>query len=159
VNAAKTSLLGGGGVDGAIHKAAGPKLLESCRKLGGCRTGEAKITKAYNLPSKYVIHTVGPKDKNPTDLAQCYKSSLDLMKLNKLRTIAFPSIATGYYGFPLKEAVRIALSTVKSWLSKGDNASHIDRVIFCALDKETHSAYTTAWLNSVGPARQAASRS
>lgn len=120
VNAANRTLLGGGGVDGAIHRAAGPKLLEECRTLRGCNTGEAKITKGYNLKAAWVIHTVGPVySGSPTDkvnLAACYRNSLNLAKEHNIHSIAFPSISTGAYGYPLSEAVPIALSTIAEWL-------------------------------------------
>src|SRR3972149_6346915 len=117
VNAANSSLLGGGGVDGAIHRAGGPKILEECRKLGGCPTGEARITPGGNLTAKYVIHTVGPIDSGGGGgeaelLANAYKNSLDLASQYKLKSVAFPSISTGAYGYPLNEAAIIALKTV-----------------------------------------------
>ncbi|XP_074845475.1 ADP-ribose glycohydrolase MACROD2 isoform X2 [Carettochelys insculpta] len=135
VNAANSSLLGGGGVDGCIHRAAGPCLLAECRNLSGCPTGQAKITCGYDLPAKYVIHTVGPiarghlSDTHKEDLANCYKSSLKLAKENNIRSIAFPCISTGIYGFPNEPAAVIALTTVKEWLNKNHN--EMDRVIFC----------------------------
>ena len=120
VNAANSSLLGGGGVDGAIHRAAGPKLLEECRTLHGCRTGEAKITGGYNLPAKHVIHTVGPiysgRPSDAEDIRNCYWNSLKVAKANDLHSIAFPGISTGVYGDPKEEAARIALATVNEWL-------------------------------------------
>ncbi|KAM8776216.1 ADP-ribose glycohydrolase MACROD2 isoform 2-T2 [Rhynchonycteris naso] len=135
VNAANASLLGGGGVDGCIHRAAGPCLLAECRNLNGCDTGHAKITCGYDLPAKYVIHTVGPiarghiNGSHKEDLANCYKSSLKLVKENNLRSVAFPCISTGIYGFPNEPAAVIALSTIKEWLAK--NHLEVDRIIFC----------------------------
>ncbi|XP_073734521.1 ADP-ribose glycohydrolase MACROD2 isoform X2 [Callorhinus ursinus] len=135
VNAANASLLGGGGVDGCIHRAAGPCLLAECRNLNGCETGHAKITCGYDLPAKYVIHTVGPiarghiNGSHKEDLANCYKSSLKLMKENNIRSVAFPCISTGIYGFPNEPASVIALSTIKEWLAK--NHHEVDRIIFC----------------------------
>ncbi|XP_066033892.1 ADP-ribose glycohydrolase MACROD2 isoform X3 [Chamaea fasciata] len=135
VNAANSSLLGGGGVDGCIHRAAGPCLVAECRNLSGCETGQAKITCGYDLPAKYVIHTVGPiarghlTDTHKENLASCYKSSLKLAKENNIRSIAFPCISTGIYGFPNEPAAVIALNTIKEWLSKNHN--EVDRIIFC----------------------------
>ncbi|XP_030728397.1 ADP-ribose glycohydrolase MACROD2 isoform X2 [Globicephala melas] len=135
VNAANTSLLGGGGVDGCIHRAAGPCLVAECRNLNGCETGHAKITCGYDLPAKYVIHTVGPiarghiNGSHKEDLANCYKSSLKLVKENNIRSVAFPCISTGIYGFPNEPAAVIALSTIKEWLTK--NQHQVDRIIFC----------------------------
>ncbi|XP_053527315.1 ADP-ribose glycohydrolase MACROD2 [Artibeus jamaicensis] len=135
VNAANASLLGGGGVDGCIHRAAGPCLLAECRNLNGCETGQAKITCGYDLPAKYVIHTVGPiarghiNGSHKEDLANCYKSSLKLVKENNIRSVAFPCISTGIYGFPNEPAAVIALGTTKEWLSK--NHHEVDRIIFC----------------------------
>ena len=143
VNAANTSLLGGGGVDGAIHQAAGPKLLEECKTLNGCKTGEAKITKGYNLPAKFVIHTVGPVwnggNHNEDELlASCYHNSLILAVENKIKTIAFPAISTGVYGFPLERAIKIALKEVKAFL---ENNYSIEKVIFVCFDDDTYQSY------------------
>lgn len=143
VNAANASLLGGGGVDGAIHRAAGPELLNECRTLNGCETGNAKITKGYNLDAKFVIHTVGPiwndgYHEEPELLSSCYKKSLKLAVKNKLKTIAFPNISTGIYGFPKNRAANIALETVIDFLKKD---STIEKVIFCTFDDENYSLY------------------
>lgn len=145
VNAANTSLLGGGGVDGAIHRGAGPKLLEECRTLNGCPTGEARITKGYELCAKYVIHTVGPvwRDGNNNEgdlLASCYVNSLQLAVENKIKTIAFPAISTGVYGFPIEQATRIAVSTAKSFLKNNDT---IQKIIFVCYDEITYRVYRT----------------
>ncbi|WP_303996985.1 O-acetyl-ADP-ribose deacetylase [Megamonas hypermegale] len=143
VNAANKTLLGGGGVDGAIHRAAGRELLAECRTLGGCNTGEAKITKGYKLKAKYVIHTVGPiysgKSSDAADLASCYKNSLDLAKKHDIHSIAFPAISTGVYHYPLEEATRIALTTIDNWLKA--NADYDIEVIFSCFDKRTYSVY------------------
>jgi O-acetyl-ADP-ribose deacetylase (regulator of RNase III) len=143
VNAANNSLLGGGGVDGAIHRAAGPELVEYNRRLGGCLTGEAKISPGFKLQAKYVISTVGPiwKDgKHDEDqlLANCYKNSLEMAVENDVKTIAFPSISTGAYHFPLKRAAEIAVREVQNFLSNNDD---LQKVVFIAFDDETFNTY------------------
>ncbi len=143
VNAANNSLLGGGGVDGAIHRAAGPELLEYNRKLGGCETGQAKITPGFKLPAKFIIHTVGPvwRGGNQNEenlLASCYRSSLKLAVENKIKTIAFPAISTGVYAFPLERATRIAVKTVSDFPGKD---SSIEKVIFVCFDDKTFETY------------------
>ena len=146
VNAANKSLLGGGGVDGAIHRAAGPQLVEECRTLHGCQTGEAKITKGYRLPAKYVIHTVGPiysgSASDPILLADCYRNSMDLAKENDLHSIAFPAISCGVYGYPNDEAVRIAVDTLSAWLDA--NPDYDIRVIFSCFSQRMAALYTEA---------------
>jgi len=135
VNAANNSLLGGGGVDGAIHRGAGDLLRAECATLQGCETGDAKITSAYKLPSRNVIHTVGPRGEKPDLLRSCYSKSLDLMSKNKLRSIAFPCISTGIYGYPSEAACPVALDTVRTFLDQ--NSAEVDRVIFCVfLEKD-----------------------
>jgi len=143
VNAANSTLLGGGGVDGAIHRAAGPRLLEECRTLGGCPTGQAKITNGYNLPAKWVIHTVGPVwrggDRGEDELlASCYRASLELAVEKGVRTIAFPAISTGVYSFPLERATAIAVSEVKSFLEKNPS---VEKVIFVCFGKRAYECY------------------
>ncbi|KAG2212089.1 hypothetical protein INT46_011416 [Mucor plumbeus] len=140
VNAANNSLLGGGGVDGAIHSAAGRKLLEECRTLGGCNDGYAKITKGYNLPAKHVIHTVGPQSEKPNILANCYSNSLQVLTDNNLRSIAFPCISTGVYGYNNERAAKVALETVLGFL-QNDNADKIDQVIFVLFNEKDKKIY------------------
>lgn len=147
VNAANSSLLGGGGVDGAIHRAAGPELLFECRLLGGCKTGQAKITKAYRLPCKHIIHTVGPvwnggSHNEDQLLADCYQNSLKLAAEHDIRTIAFPSISTGIYAFPVERAAKIAIGTVNGFLQ--DNPETFDRVVWVLFDDRTQAAYQAA---------------
>jgi O-acetyl-ADP-ribose deacetylase (regulator of RNase III) len=143
VNAANTTLLGGGGVDGAIHRAAGPQLLEECRTLGGCPTGEAKITRGYNLPARFVIHTVGPvwsggNRREPEILANCYHNSLRLAARNDIKSIAFPAISCGAYGYPIEQAAEIAFRITRDFLAGDDR---IDRVIFVLASDENVRAY------------------
>ncbi len=144
VNAANTSLLGGGGVDGAIHDAAGPELLEACQKLGGCQTGSAKITKAFNLPAKFVIHAVGPVYRDGTAdedkfLASTYKRSLELAVEHGAKSVAFPNISTGVYRFPKHAAASIAIRAVKSFLK---NHQQIETVAFITFDDENYHIYS-----------------
>jgi O-acetyl-ADP-ribose deacetylase (regulator of RNase III) len=146
VNAANASLLGGGGVDGAIHRAAGPELLAECRLLGGCPPGEARLTRGYRLPARHVIHTVGPvwrggEAGEPEILARCYRSCLAITHERVFRTIAFPAIATGIYGYPREQAARIALAEVTTHLVEDEIP---ETVIFVCFDEATGRAYTTA---------------
>lgn len=143
VNAANTTLLGGGGVDGAIHRAAGPELLEECKKIGGCPTGEARITKGYKLPAKYVIHTVGPiyrdgKHNEDALLASCYRNCFQLAVKHNIKTIAFPAISTGAYGFPIEQATRIAMSETKAFLEKDIS---IEKVVFVCFGQSAFQIY------------------
>jgi O-acetyl-ADP-ribose deacetylase (regulator of RNase III) len=143
VNAANSSLLGGGGVDGAIHRAAGPALLEACRKLNGCKTGEAKITGGFNLKAKYIIHTVGPvwrggKYNEASLLGDCYTNSLRLAAENSVKTIAFPGISTGVYGYPKDQAAQVALNSVRKWLESNPEP---EKVIFVVFDEGSAELY------------------
>ncbi|ADE16125.1 Appr-1-p processing domain protein [Nitrosococcus halophilus Nc 4] len=147
VNAANQTLLGGGGVDGAIHRAAGPELKEECRNLGGCKTGEAKLTHGYQLPARYVIHTVGPIWKGGQHneeqlLAQCYRNSLKIALEKGISTLAFPSISTGAYGFPLERACQIALREVKTFL---DQHTEIKQVYFVCFSENDFKQYQEAF--------------
>jgi O-acetyl-ADP-ribose deacetylase (regulator of RNase III) len=146
VNAANSSLLGGGGVDGAIHRAAGSGLLEECRRLNGCKTGDAKITRGYNLPANWVIHTVGPvwQDGNHGEdelLASCYRRCLELAEQQGIRTLAFPAISTGVYRFPPDRAARIAVTEVKMFL---ESHTSVDQVIFVCFSRQSYDGYVTA---------------
>lgn len=149
VNAANKTLLGGGGVDGAIHKAAGPELLEACRQIGGCPTGEARITPGFKLPAKYVIHTVGPVwsggQKGEEELLYaCYENSLLLAIEHKLKTIAFPCISTGVYHFPIERAAEIAISAVLGFWQENMDAFCLKRVAFICFDERNYNAYIDA---------------
>jgi len=143
VNAANTSLLGGGGVDGAIHRAAGPGLVNECRKIGGCPTGEARITGAYNLPTKHVIHTVGPvyhgEAEDPKLLSSCYQNSLKLAVKHDIACIAFPAISCGIYGYPVKEACKIAIDTTCNFLKHN---SSLKKIVFVLFSVDNYNVYT-----------------
>lgn len=147
VNAANCSLLGGGGVDGAIHRAAGPELLAECRTLGGCETGSAKLTRGYGLPARYVIHTVGPvyedgRHGEPEQLASCYRESLRLAVEHTLATVAFPAISCGVYGYPLADAARISLETTAEFLSRSEWPRE---VLWCLFNDSALAAYEQAF--------------
>lgn len=145
VNAANNTLLGGGGVDGTIHRVAGIELYKECKELGGCETGQAKITNGYNLPSKHVIHTVGPiyshfrHERCCQLLSQCYENSLDLALKNNINSIAFPSISTGVYGFPIEYACKIALKTINDW--QNNHKSYTIKILICCYSDETFEMY------------------
>ena len=143
VNAANSSLLGGGGVDGAIHRAAGPGLLEECRRLGGCATGDARLTGGHNLPARFIIHAVGPVwrgggDGEPQQLESCYRRSLEIAAANDIKTIAFPCISTGIFGYPIVDAARIAVSVARSFVNDGSTLSEI---MFCCFAPSDLAVY------------------
>lgn len=154
VNAANSSLLGGGGVDGAIHRAAGPDLLHECRLLGGCKTGEAKLTKGHRLPAKFIVHTVGPvwrggEHGEPALLQSCYEKSLALAAQNGCRSVAFPSISTGIYGYPIELAAQVAVSTVKAAVAGFDS---LEDVVFCCFSAGDLQVYERALGQTSAPA-------
>jgi O-acetyl-ADP-ribose deacetylase (regulator of RNase III) len=152
VNAANSSLLGGGGVDGAIHRAAGPQLLDECRQLDGCSTGDAKITRGYRLAARHVIHTVGPvwhggSEGEPELLRSCYRRSLQLAAENSLETIAFPAISTGIYGYPIEQATRVAVSEVRSWLTGQNSIREVIFSCFSGSDLEIYERVIAGKMN------------
>ena len=141
VNAANTTLLGGGGIDGAIHRAAGPQLLAECRTLGGCATGAAKMTGGYNLPARHVVHTVGPVGENEPALRSCYTSVLGLVRAHGLQTVAVCGISTGIYGYPVEKAARVALDTVRRWLERRENRVRVQRIVFVTFTQHETDVY------------------
>ncbi len=148
VNAANSSLLGGGGVDGAIHRAAGPELVAECRMLHGCKTGDAKITKGYRLPARHVIHTVGPvwrdgKSGEPELLASCYRRALEIADQHQLRSIAFPAISTGIYGYPIEAATEIAVETTRGYAESHPQSS-VTEIVFCCFSEKDLQVYQRA---------------
>ncbi|KAJ1985829.1 hypothetical protein H4R33_003741 [Dimargaris cristalligena] len=148
VNAAKNSLMGGGGVDGAIHAAAGPELVQACRQIkGGCPTGEVRITPGFRLPARQVIHTVGPVGEKPSLLKSCYEKCFASMTMvdgdspRGIRTIAFPCISTGVYGYPARKAAELVIPTTKAWLEQDDHLAQVDRIIFCVFSESDYNLY------------------
>lgn len=141
VNAANTTLLGGGGIDGAIHRAAGPQLLAECRTLGGCATGRAKMTAGYSLPARHVIHTVGPIGENEPALRSCYASVLGLVREHGLQSVAVCGISTGIYGYPVEKAARVALGTVRRWLEHPANRRRVQRIVFVTFTPHETDVY------------------